>query len=401
MARACRCARCAGVPASRRASPGNWPCSPTPGSPTLQPPKRRLILLQPDPRLWCAPCPATGGKRRRSARPQATSGLDPAHRRQRAPDRIGAACRRGVRLASPTRAMAGRRRQWPAWRCSVRLWLATRSWRITSPAIMLTTLVAGLIVTTALGLLVVGAVQPDLGRLHPAVRARPRHRFRHPARRCASRPSASAGDLIRSRRSVTATTALGAARCCSRPGRSASVSSPFCRPPMSAIAELGIIAGMGMIVALAAAAPPCCRRCSVLLRARRRQPEAAGASLARPGNRCLSDPPPPPSVLGWFCVSMAVSIALLPFVRFDFNPLHLRNVHGEAMATLDDLMHDPDRNPNVVKVLASNLPSRARAVGETRQAARGRAGADDRELRARRPAGQARGDRRCAERCST
>jgi hopanoid biosynthesis associated RND transporter like protein HpnN len=66
-------------------------------------------------------------------------------------------------------------------------------------------------------------------------------------------------------------------------------------------------------------------------------------------------------VLFWFCASMAVSIALLPLVRFDFNPLHLRSPDGEAMAALNDLMHDPDRSPNVIEILAPNLDA-ARAL---------------------------------------
>jgi hopanoid biosynthesis associated RND transporter like protein HpnN len=61
------------------------------------------------------------------------------------------------------------------------------------------------------------------------------------------------------------------------------------------------------------------------------------------------------AVLGWFAVSMVASIAILPLVRFDFNPMHLRNPRFEAMATLNDLMRDPDRNPNVIDILAPNI----------------------------------------------
>ncbi|MBC7815111.1 MAG: hypothetical protein H7175_28395, partial [Burkholderiales bacterium] len=39
-------------------------------------------------------------------------------------------------------------------------------------------------------------------------------------------------------------------------------------------------------------------------------------------------------------------VALLLWVEFDFNPYHLRDPQGEAMATLADLMRDPDRTPN-------------------------------------------------------
>ena len=50
-----------------------------------------------------------------------------------------------------------------------------------------------------------------------------------------------------------------------------------------------------------------------------------------------------------------VCLALLPRIRFDFNPLHLRSSKVESMATLIDLMADPDRTPNNIDVLASNL----------------------------------------------
>jgi hopanoid biosynthesis associated RND transporter like protein HpnN len=42
-------------------------------------------------------------------------------------------------------------------------------------------------------------------------------------------------------------------------------------------------------------------------------------------------------------------------VRFDFNPLHLKNPHGEAMSTLTALMRDPDQSPNTIDVLTPSL----------------------------------------------
>jgi hopanoid biosynthesis associated RND transporter like protein HpnN len=50
-----------------------------------------------------------------------------------------------------------------------------------------------------------------------------------------------------------------------------------------------------------------------------------------------------------------LSIVSLVWVRFDFNPLHLKNPHGEAMATLNDLMKDPDQSPNTIDVLTPSL----------------------------------------------
>ena len=63
------------------------------------------------------------------------------------------------------------------------------------------------------------------------------------------------------------------------------------------------------------------------------------------------------TVLWAFVGAMAASIALLPFVRFDFNPFHLRDPRGEAMSTLSDLFRDPQENPNTIDVLAPSVPA--------------------------------------------
>jgi uncharacterized protein len=48
-------------------------------------------------------------------------------------------------------------------------------------------------------------------------------------------------------------------------------------------------------------------------------------------------------------------VACLPWVQFDFNPLDLRNPKVESVATALDLMKDPDTSPNTLDILA---PSR-------------------------------------------
>ena len=49
------------------------------------------------------------------------------------------------------------------------------------------------------------------------------------------------------------------------------------------------------------------------------------------------------------------SVALLPRLHFDFNPLHLRSAKAESVATLLDLMRDPQTTPNTVDVLTPTL----------------------------------------------
>ncbi|WP_295632711.1 MMPL family transporter [Novosphingobium sp.] len=116
------------------------------------------------------------------------------------------------------------------------------------------------------------------------------------------------------------------------------------------IAELGVIAGIGMIIAFMASitllpalvmlAPPAAPRREV------------GFAALAPVDRWLARRRK--AVLWGFAVSMAISIALLPLVSFDFNPLHLRDPEAPAMRTLADLTRDPDRTPNTIGVLAKD-----------------------------------------------
>jgi hypothetical protein len=56
---------------------------------------------------------------------------------------------------------------------------------------------------------------------------------------------------------------------------------------------------------------------------------------------------------------MVVSIALLPWVVFDFNPLHLRDPEAPSMQALTDLTRDPDRTPNVRSTCSRRTPGEA------------------------------------------
>ena len=58
-------------------------------------------------------------------------------------------------------------------------------------------------------------------------------------------------------------------------------------------------------------------------------------------------------------VVLAVSLALLPGLQFDFNPLHLKSAKAESVATLLDLMQDPNTTPNTLDVLAPSLADAA------------------------------------------
>ena len=222
------------------------------------------------------------------------------------------------------------------------LWLATRSGR-TVAAIAIVTL-AGLVMTAAIGLAAVGrfnlisvafiplfvGLGVDFG-IQLSVRAR--------AERVGTTTIAEA--LVRAGNGLGGSLSLAAA----------AVSlgfAAFLPTDYIGVSELGVIAALGMIVALLLNVTLLPALLVLFKPASARG--TTGLSLAAADHWLIRHR----RVVLWaFAGSMLVSIALLPLVRFDFNPFHLRAPDGEAMATLTDLMHDPDRTPNTVDVLVA------------------------------------------------
>jgi uncharacterized protein len=117
------------------------------------------------------------------------------------------------------------------------------------------------------------------------------------------------------------------------------------------VAQLGVIAGLGMFVALALNL--------TLLPALIALTRPPGAPDRKPGARLtvidrylLEDRR---LVLGIAVVAALISAAALPLVRFDFNPIHLRSPRVESVATLIDLMSDPNFSPNTLEIISPNL----------------------------------------------
>jgi len=228
------------------------------------------------------------------------------------------------------------------------LWLATRSALIVA-AIMATT-IAGLVVTTALGLAAVGqfnlisvafiplfvGLGVDFG-IQIGVRFQAENRKRQDGARAAL---------------GAATTALGPSLLLAA-GAVCLGFLAFLPTAYVGIAELGIIAGMGMIIALLFSIT-LLPALIIILQPRRLHVETPSPALARLDGLLMRKRR---QVLIAFALSMLLSIASLLFVQFDFNPLHLRDANGEAMATLTDLMRDPDRTPNTIDILAPDLPA--------------------------------------------
>ena len=227
------------------------------------------------------------------------------------------------------------------------LWLAVRSVQIVL-AILLTT-IGGLILTAALGLVAVGrfnlisvafiplfvGLGVDFG-IQLSVRFRA-ERLQDPA---IPASLVAAADGVGGALALAATAiALGF--------------FAFLPTPYVGVSELGVIAGIGMVVALALALT-LLPALLVLLKPPL-QTQAVGNRALAPVDRFLVERRG--LVLWAFAVAMVLSIGSLLWVRFDFNPLHLKNPRGEAMATLADLMKDPDQSPNTIDVLAPSLPA--------------------------------------------
>jgi uncharacterized protein len=117
------------------------------------------------------------------------------------------------------------------------------------------------------------------------------------------------------------------------------------------VSQLGVIAGLGMFIALtlnltllpaliALTDPP---------GAPDRQTDLGLAAIDNYvlGHRRL--------VLGMGVIAAAISAMLVPLLHFDFNPIHLRSAKVESVATLDDLMRDPDQSPNTLEVVRPDL----------------------------------------------
>jgi len=125
------------------------------------------------------------------------------------------------------------------------------------------------------------------------------------------------------------------------------------------LSELGLIAGTGMIIAFATTVT----LLPALLAALKPKGEAEpiGYAALAPVDRFLE------TQRKWVVGStLAVAIVGLPLLlglRFDFNPIDLRDQNTESVATLLDLMADPDTSPNTLDILESNT-ARASTLAE-------------------------------------
>jgi hopanoid biosynthesis associated RND transporter like protein HpnN len=121
------------------------------------------------------------------------------------------------------------------------------------------------------------------------------------------------------------------------------------------LSELGLIAGTGIIVALATTLTLLPALLTVLKPPPERHP--IGYAALAPLDRFLERRRN--WIVGTTMVATILGLPLLAGLRFDFNPLNLRAQDAESIATVLDLMNVSDTSPNTIEVLRSNLAEAA------------------------------------------
>ena len=227
----------------------------------------------------------------------------------------------------------------------IMLWLAVRSTRVTA-AIMITTLV-GLVITGGLGLLTVGrfnlisvAFIPLFVGLGVDFGIQFAVKYRAETLVLDDQDEA----IVAAARDVGASLALAA-------GAIAAGFFAFLPTSYVGVSELGVIAGAGILVAfgLSISLLP------ALLHMLHPPVESArgGFEFLRPLDGVMHKRRK--LVLAINGAIALACVASLPFLRFDSDPLDLKNPHSESMRTLTDLRNDPNNSPNTIDVLAPNL----------------------------------------------
>jgi hypothetical protein len=126
------------------------------------------------------------------------------------------------------------------------------------------------------------------------------------------------------------------------------------------LAELGVIAGAGMFVALFSnlTVLPAWLACAPL---RAGQPDTGRRNFSLLPTRWIQGHPR--AVLSGALILAMLAALVLPRARFDFDPLNLRDAKTESVATYLDLIKGDDDGPYSVTALAKNVDD-AKALGE-------------------------------------
>ncbi|HTC11494.1 MAG TPA: MMPL family transporter [Acetobacteraceae bacterium] len=232
---------------------------------------------------------------------------------------------------------------------TVWLFLAVRSWRLIVPilltlglGLLLTLLFASVavgtlnLVSVGFGILFVG-IAVDFA-IQFSVRYRER-RFQFP----------DTGEALR-QTSGRAGVQILVASLATAAGFLAFVPTKF-----AGVAELGLIAGVGMLIAFACTVTFLPAAIS-LCRPRAEAAEVGFAWAARLDPVVARRRGP---ILGVFAALALLALAVSPRLSFDSDPLHTKNPNTEAMRTLRDLMDSPLTNPYSIDILSPNIADAA------------------------------------------
>lgn len=224
-------------------------------------------------------------------------------------------------------------------------WLAVRSVKIIVAIVV--TLIVGLLLTTAVGLFAVGVFNiisvafialfvglgVDFG-IQFCVRYRHERHVFHDLKPALVEAGRTIGPSLFFAAAATAAGFLS-----------------FLPTAYSGVAELGLVAGIGMGIAFALSIT----LLPALLTILRPSGEAReiGFRMLAPIDMYVAHHRG--RVLAISGVLALLALGLMPFLRFDFNPLDLRSDKMESVSTLLDLMASPETSPNTIDVLAPNL----------------------------------------------
>jgi hopanoid biosynthesis associated RND transporter like protein HpnN len=116
------------------------------------------------------------------------------------------------------------------------------------------------------------------------------------------------------------------------------------------ISELGKIAGAGMLVAFLTSITTLPALLNLLHPAGEKDP--VGYAFLAPVDRFLEDHRVP-IIVGTLLITLA-GLPLLYYMKFDFNPINLRDPKAESIATFLDLRKDPNTGANAINVMTKS-----------------------------------------------
>ena len=129
----------------------------------------------------------------------------------------------------------------------------------------------------------------------------------------------------------------------------------FVPTDFTGVAELGLIAGIGMLIAFACTIVVLPALITVFRPPASIRGADVGFAWAPPLDRAVARARWP--ILGAFALLAILGAALAPRLQFDSDPLHTKDPDTEAMRTLGDLAANPLTDPYTIDILAPNAPA--------------------------------------------